>query len=66
MITTEISSAELIQIELQDISGKIIRSQKFLSEPGLNQLIIKNTGGLPYGFYTMHFRSGDTTVQKNS
>ena len=64
VITAEIPNSAFIQIQLQDASGKLIRAQKFLSVEGINQFIVKNTGALPDGFYTMHLFMGDIVVTK--
>jgi len=64
VITAEIPHAEYIQIQLQDASGKLIRAQKFLSVEGINQIVIKNTGTLPEGFYTMKLLMKDIVITK--
>lgn len=61
-INTDHSS--IVNAELVDQLGKIIRKNSFDVTSGLNHLAFSDTGALPMGIYFLRLQSGEAVIQK--
>jgi trimeric autotransporter adhesin len=54
----------MIQLQLIDQHGKLVRSQKFAVSAGMNQIHLDHTGSLSAGLYTLQMQGENVSVNR--
>ncbi|HEV7621740.1 MAG TPA: T9SS type A sorting domain-containing protein [Flavisolibacter sp.] len=59
-----VNDAQVINLQLIDNSGRIIRRQQYTLASGSNSIVMEQTNSLPAGIYTLQLRSQNNVINK--